>query len=72
MQLMSILKKLRMEHGYTLRSLGEATGIAYSRISRMENGHERVWGNDVRRIGEVLPLPEGGITDGNGFAKIAE
>jgi transcriptional regulator with XRE-family HTH domain len=68
----STLKKLRMEHGYTLRSLAEATGIAHPRISRMENRLEKVWGGDVQRIGEVLPLPEGGITDADGYAKIAE
>ena len=70
--MMSILKKLRMEHGYTVRSLGKVTGIAHPRISRMENRLEKVWGNDVRRLGEVLPLPEGGITDESGFARLAE
>ena len=70
--LVTILKKVRMGSGYSLRDLEAKTGIKYSRINRLENRQERIWKGDVMRLGKVLSFPEGGIVDENGMAKLEE
>jgi len=54
----TVLRKHRRMARLTLRALEAETGIALSRLSRMENRREELWKNDIARLRQALPTLE--------------
>ena len=65
----SIIKRHREKAGLSFRALEEKTGIAGSRLHRMENRRERVWRGDFERLRSAIPtLAKEKIVDDEGLA----
>jgi transcriptional regulator with XRE-family HTH domain len=54
----TVLRKHRGMARLTLRALAAETGIAFSRLSRMENRKEELWRGDISRLRKALPTLE--------------
>jgi len=55
----TVLREHRKAARITLRALEAETGIALSRLSRMENRKEELWRGDISRLRKALPTLEG-------------
>ena len=65
----TLIKRHREEAGLSFRALEEKTGIAGSRLHRMENRRERIWKRDIERLRSAIPTLEGEtIVDEEGLA----
>lgn len=69
----TIIKRHREEAGLSFRALEEKTGIAGSRLHRMEHRKERIWKRDVERLQAALPTLESeSVVDDDRLARIIE
>ena len=48
------LRELRVERAYTLRALGERSGVAYDTINKLELGRRPAHASTVRKLAEAL------------------
>lgn len=48
------LRQLRRERAFSLRDLGERSGIAYDTINRLELGKQEAQPRTIRRLAEAL------------------
>ena len=48
------LKELRVERAFTLRALGERSGVAYDTINKLELGRRPAHASTIRRLAEAL------------------
>ncbi len=48
------LKELRVERAFTLRALGERSGVAYDTINKLELGRRPAHASTIRKLAEAL------------------
>ena len=48
------LKRLRVERAFTLRALGEASGVSYDTINKLELGRRPAHASTIRKLAEAL------------------
>jgi transcriptional regulator with XRE-family HTH domain len=48
------LRQLRQERAFSLRELGERSGVAFDTINKLENEHREAQPRTIRRLAEVL------------------
>jgi transcriptional regulator with XRE-family HTH domain len=48
------LRELRVEQAFTLRALGERSGIGYDTINKLELGHRPAHASTIRKLAEAL------------------
>ena len=48
------LRELRVERAFTLRALGERSGVAYDTINKLELGRRPAHASTIRRLAEAL------------------
>ncbi len=51
------IKSARKHRGYSLKSLGDAVGVHYTQISRMERGAGALLSKNVRKVCKYLQVP---------------
>lgn len=67
----TIIKRHREGAGLSFRALEAKTGIATSRLHRLEHRRERIWKRDVERLQSAMPsLANEKIVDDEGLARI--
>lgn len=69
----TVIRQHREGAGLSFRALEEKTGIAGSRLHRMEHRKERIWKRDVERLQAALPtLRNEIVVDDDRLARLAE
>ena len=48
------LKRLRVERAFTLRALGEVSGVSYDTINKLELGRRPAHASTIRKLAEAL------------------
>jgi HTH-type transcriptional regulator, competence development regulator len=48
------LKRLRVERAFTLRALGEASGVSYDTINKLELGRRPAHASTIRKLSAAL------------------
>jgi transcriptional regulator with XRE-family HTH domain len=48
------LKRLRVERAFTLRALGQVSGVSYDTINKLELGRRPAHASTVRKLAEAL------------------
>jgi len=52
-----LIRKVRKQHGLTLRALSEATGLSISQLSKLENGKQRISVDLALQLAGALRVP---------------